>query len=214
MIIEKKGNIFTTKADVIVNTVNCVGVMGAGIAYEFRLRYADMYNRYVELCDTKAIEIGKLWIYSADDKRVLNFPTKHHWKYPTKEEYLHKGLQKFVDTYRQKGIKSIAFPLLGAQKGGLSEEKSISIMKKYLSQCDIDIEIWYFDPTAKDDLFDRFILAVEKPDIEQLKKDTAIRKDILKNIIDASKKEHINSMSSLLSIKGVGDKSLKKLFDT
>jgi len=213
MIIEKKGNIFTTKAQTIVNTINCVGVMGAGIAYEFRLRHTDMYEKYVSLCEEKKIDIGKLWMYKTDANIILTFPTKYHWKYPTKEEYLHLGLQKFLDTYKQKGIISVAFPLLGASHGGLSEEKSLSIMMKYLSKCDIDIEIWHFDPSAKDDLFDQFMELLQENDLQVLKKDTKIRIDILEKIVNASQNPKINSISGLLRIKGVGDKSLQKLFN-
>lgn len=151
-----KGNIFTTKCQVIVNTVNCVGVMGAGIAYECRLRYPIMYERYVQLCRDKKLTIGMLWIYKSEDKWILNFPTKNHWRYESKKEYLEKGLQKFLDTYKEKGITSIAFPLLGASNGGIPEDISLEIMNKYLEQCDIDIEIYYFDPYAYDDLYLKF----------------------------------------------------------
>jgi O-acetyl-ADP-ribose deacetylase (regulator of RNase III) len=213
MIIEKKGNIFTTKAQTIVNTINCVGVMGAGIAYEFKLRNRDMFEKYVELCQKKQIDIGKLWIYKNGDKKILNFPTKYDWKYPTKEIYLHKGLKKFVDTYKQRGIDSIAFPLLGASKGGLSEEKSLDIMRHYLSQCDIDIEIWHFDPMAKDDLFDEFVTILRKCDLKFLSENTSIKPNILKKIVESTKLDNINSISSLLSVKGVGEVSIEKLFD-
>ena len=93
------GNIFTTKCSTIVNTVNCVGVMGAGIAYEFRLRYPKMHERYKEICKYNLLKIGTLWIYRADNKNILNFPTKIDWKKQSKTEYLEKGLQKFIDTY-------------------------------------------------------------------------------------------------------------------
>lgn len=151
-----KGNIFTTNCKTIVNTINCVGAMGAGIAYECRLRYPLMYDRYLELCKEKKLNIGMLWIYKSEEKWIMNFPTKYHWKYDSKEEYLEKGLQKFLETYKEKGITSIAFPLLGASNGGISEDVSIAIMKKYLEQCDIDIEIYHYDPLAYDDKFLHF----------------------------------------------------------
>jgi O-acetyl-ADP-ribose deacetylase (regulator of RNase III) len=146
------GNIFTTKCTTIVNTVNCVGIMGAGIAYECRLRYPEMYEKYQTLCKDNLLQIGTLWIYKASNKSILNFPTKTDWKQPSRIEYLEKGLQKFVDTYKEKEITSIAFPLLGASHGGLTQEQSLSTMQRYLSQCDIEIEIWHFDPTATDDI--------------------------------------------------------------
>jgi O-acetyl-ADP-ribose deacetylase (regulator of RNase III) len=212
MIIEKIGNIFTTKCQTIVNTINCVGVMGAGIAYEFRLREPKMFEKYKELCSQKSIDIGILWIYKTDKYNILNFPTKYDWKYPSKEEYLHKGLQKFVDTYKQKNITSVAFPLLGADRGGIPAQKSQAIMEQYLSQCDIDVEIWHFDPTAKDDMYEEFKAIFQEIDDNTIKTDTKIRIDIVKKIRNALNDSQINSLSGLLRVKGVGDKSLEKLF--
>ena len=213
MIVEKRGNIFTTNAQTIVNTINCVGVMGAGIAYEFRLREPYMYEKYQILCHNKQLDIGILWIYNGEDKKILNFPTKYDWKYPSKIEYLEKGLQKFIDTYKEKDIKSIAFPLLGADKGGLTKEQALSIMTKYLSKCNnIDIEIWHFDPFSKDDLYEEFKTLFRSLNDDIIKKDSQIRIDIIKKIRVALEDETINSLSGLLRVKGVGDKSLEKLF--
>ena len=153
---ELKGNLFSSNCQCIVNTINCVGVMGAGIAYECRLLYPKMFSRYVELCQKKLIDIGTLWLYKTDDKWILNFPTKYHWKYESKIEYLEKGLQKFLDTYKERGITSIAFPLLGASNGGIPENISIQIMKKYLEKCAIPVEIYYYNPEAYDDLYIKF----------------------------------------------------------
>lgn len=206
------GNIFTTKCSTIVNTVNCVGVMGAGIAYECRLRYPEMYEKYQALCKDNLLQIGTLWIYKSSNKNILNFPTKLDWKQPSRIEYLEKGLQKFVDTYKEKEIVSIAFPLLGASHGGLTQEQSISTMKRYLSQCDIEIEIWHFDPTATDDIFlnyrQHFLSRTDK----ELSKITGIGINIINRIKDALSDTTINSMSSLLNIKGIGDKTLEKSF--
>ena len=212
MIIEKYGNIFTTECVTIVNTVNCVGVMGAGIAYEFRLREPDMYKKYKNFCTEKKINIGTLWIYKAENMNILNFPTKNHWKVPTKKEYLYKGLQKFVDTYKQRNITSIAFPILGAQNGGLSVEESLEIMTSYLSQCDIEIEIWHFDPTAKDDVYEDFKSIFNEIDDETIKQESKIRIDIVKKTREALRNPTINSISGLLRVKGIGDATLEKLF--
>ena len=158
----KKGNIFTSKAQTIVNTVNCEGVMGAGIAFELRLRHPKMFEKYKEFCKQNAIKIGTLWIYNlskdenANYAKILAFPTKTSWKLPSKEEYLHAGLSKFIKTYKEKGIESIAFPLLGASRGGIDENVSLKIMKEYLSGAEIPVEIWHFDPSASDDLYDKF----------------------------------------------------------
>lgn len=217
MIIEKHGNIFTTSSQTIVNTVNCVGVMGAGIAYEFRLREPEMFQKYKALCEKKQLNIGSLWLYGTQNDTssytcILNFPTKYDWKYPSKEEYLHKGLQKFVATYKEKNIRSIAFPLLGADKGGIKASRSLEIMKSYLAGCDIDIEIWSFDPSAKDDLYESFRSVLKEIDLETLKRDSKIRIDKLKMVKESIQREDINSLSGLLRIKGIGDATLEKLF--
>jgi len=218
MIEIKKGNIFTTKCQTIVNTVNCVGVMGAGIAYEFKLRFPEMFEKYKQFCDKGQINIGNLWIYkltkydNENYEYILNFPTKKHWKYPTKIEYLEKGLQKFIDTYKQKGILSIAFPLLGASKGGLSEEISIAIMKKYLDKVDIPVEIWYFDPNAKDDLYENFKDKFLNLNVNLIKEQSKLRMDFINKIKVALEREDINSLNGLLRVKGIGDVSLEKSF--
>jgi len=219
MIEVKKGNIFTTQCQTIVNTVNCVGVMGAGIAYEYKLRYPKMFRKYKKYCSDGAISIGKLWIYNLETdnsnakySKILNFPTKDHWKYPTKKEYLEKGLQKFLDTYDQKNIKSIAFPLLGADKGGLDEKTSIKIMKDYLSQCEIPVEIWRFDSKAKDDLYDKFKTEFINNSTSSLIEKSGLRIDAINKIKLALSRDDINSLSGLQRVRGIGKTSIEKSF--
>jgi len=209
----KKGNIFTSKSQTLVNTINCVGVMGAGIALEFRYRYPKMYEEYIKLCNDKHIRIGSLWLYRKESNRkwVLNFPTKQHWKFESKPEYLVKGLEKFVETYKEKGIQSIAFPLLGADRGGLNPELSKEIMERYLSQCDIPVEIYEFDPNAQDDL----IHLTQDLFSRGKAKDIAKSIDISLTVVNKVKKAlegNINSLSQLAKVKGIGEATLKKLY--
>ena len=207
-----KGNIFTTTCQTIVNTINCVGIMGAGIAYECRLRYPEMFNKYVTLCKEKKIDIGILWLYKSEQKWILNFPTKYDWKYDSKIVYLEKGLQKFVETYREKNITSIAFPLLGASKGNIPENISLDIMRRYLDNLDIYVEIYYFDPNAEDDIFLKFKKIWFTHSDEVLSRESGIRIDFVRKVKEALQIDRIKSMSSLLSIKGIGDKTLEKAF--
>jgi O-acetyl-ADP-ribose deacetylase (regulator of RNase III) len=212
---EYTGNIFNTECQTIVNTVNCEGVMGAGIAYECRLRYPEMYTEYVNLCNENKMCIGKLWLYNkSPEKWILNFPTKIRWRDDSKREYLEKGLQKFLDTYKQKGITSIAFPLLGASKGGLPEQESLSIMHSYLSRCDydIDIEIWHFDPKASDELFETFKQNWLKADDEMLAKISGISIGRVRKLKEGLTSDNIYRMSGLLQIKGIGEDTLEKAF--
>lgn len=162
MISIKRGNIFSSKSDCIVNTINCVGFMGKGIALEISIRYPEIEKIYKEKCELHEIDIGSLWLYNPNDdsKKVLNFPTKYDFKYPSKVESLEKGLVKFRNEYHLYDIKSIAFPLLGAQNGGIGPELSLNIMKKYLGDLtDINIEVYIFDKAnyQKDELFKKFL---------------------------------------------------------
>lgn len=212
MISVKKGNIFRTQAQTIVNTINCVGVMGAGIAYEFRLRYPEMYDKYVELCKARQINIGTLWIFKAKEKWVLNFPTKYDWKFESKVEYLEKGLEKFLLTYKEKGITSIAFPLLGASNGGIPESTSLKVMQKYLSQCDIDIEIYEYDPNDYDDLYLKFKEAFNSIPEKELAAKSTLRIDFVRKVKAALEEDNIKSLSRLLTVKGIGEVTLEKSF--
>jgi hypothetical protein len=209
------GNIFNTKAQTIVNTVNCVGVMGKGIALVFKLRYPVMFEQYQEYCKQKLIAVGKLWIYKGEtsDPWILNFPTKTHWKLPSEYKYIEEGLQKFVDTYKAKGITSIAFPLLGANNGGLDKDKVMEIMYNYLSKCDIPVEIYQYDPSAPDDLFETFKCKWnEIPNVDK-KKQLGIRQQRQIDTIDrAVNIDNVKSMIALIEYKGIGLTTMLKCF--
>lgn len=208
---ELKGNIFTSKAQVIVNTVNCVGVMGAGLALECRLRYPDMFERYVKICDEGLLEPGKLWLYKDNTPWILNFPTKKHWRYPSKESYLRDGLQKFCDTYKSREIESIAFPLLGADKGGLDKSVSRSILIEYLSDLDIDIEIYEYDSRVSDSLYlelEEWFLSTELVDISML---TGIKMNYLLLIKEAMSSNMVFQIGQISSIRGIGISTVEKL---
>jgi O-acetyl-ADP-ribose deacetylase (regulator of RNase III) len=137
-----KGNIFESEAQTIVNTVNCVGIMGKGIALEYKKRYPDMFIKYKQLCDKNLFNIGQLWLYKTESKWILNFPTKLDWRNKSEIEYLELGLKKFISEYKTKGITSISFPLLGANNGGIDPLISLNIMCKYLKDCEIPVYIY------------------------------------------------------------------------
>lgn len=210
-----KGNIFNTKAQTIVNTINCVGVMGKGIALVYKLRYPKMFDLYSEYCKSKLIGIGKLWLYKGepDVPWVLNFPTKFHWKYPSKMEYIEKGLQKFVETYKDKGIISIAFPMLGTHNGGLNKDEVLSLMQQYLSQCDIPIEIYDYDSNAADDLFETFKLKWNATSKTDKKNVIGIRTQKQIDTIDnAVNSGEVKSMIALIEYQGIGMKTMEQCF--
>lgn len=209
-----KGNIFSSNCQTLVNTVNCVGVMGAGIALEFKYRYPAMFEKYVKYCNDNLIQIGKLWVYDIPGtaKKVLNFPTKRDWKNPSKYDYLEKGLIKFIETYKEKGISSVAFPLLGAQNGGLEPDKVLRLMIKYLSLVDIRVEIYEFDPNSKDDLIDNFRDFILNSSQNEVISQTGLSISVLKIIHHELMKSKAQSLIQLLKVKGIGEESIKLCF--
>ena len=155
-----KGDLFSSPAQVLVNTVNLDGVMGKGIALKFKRLYPDMFKKYQYFCENKMLEIGKLWLYKSETKWILNFPTKIHWRNPSKIEYIERGLQKFVAMYKDKNITSIAFPKLGCGNGGLKWEDVKPLMDYYLKNLPIDIYVYE----------DEFITDKEFKNISDMKK--------------------------------------------
>ena len=137
-----QGNIFDSPAQVIVNTVNTVGVMGKGLALSFKQRYPDMFKKYRVMCEKHQLTVGKLMLCYEPDHWILLFPTKENWRNPSKLEYLEKGLIKFVNTYADKNITSIAFPKLGCGNGELSWDDVRPLMEKYLKPLPIDVYIY------------------------------------------------------------------------
>lgn len=137
-----EGDIFDSPAQVIVNTVNTVGVMGKGLALSFKQRYPQMFEKYKVACEKHQLTTGKLMLFYEPDHWLLLFPTKENWRNPSKIEYLEKGLMKFVNTYADKNISSVAFPRLGCGNGELNWEEVRPIMEKYLKPLPIDVYIY------------------------------------------------------------------------
>ncbi len=156
------GDLFKSPARVLVNTVNTVGVMGKGIAKDFKKVYPDMFKQYQVICENKQLDIGKLWLYKTNHKWIMNFPTKKHWRSPSRPEYIEAGLRKFVSTYAEKGIASISFPMLGCGNGELNWENEVRpLMEKYLDSLPIDIFVHIYRHDLK---------TVEHRNIEAIKR--------------------------------------------
>ena len=137
-----QGDLFQSNAKVLINPVNVMGVMGKGLALEFKKRYPVMFEEYHILCENGQLKIGDLWLYKASDKWVLNFPTKQHWREKSTLEIIETGLQKFVTIYDQETITSIAFPKLGSGLGGLDWDTQIRpLMEQHLQPLPIEIFI-------------------------------------------------------------------------
>lgn len=131
------GNLLAASDEALINTVNTVGVMGKGIALQFKDRYPYNFQVYQQACKEGSIFPGKLLVtrdsnLSTDSKWIINFPTKKDWKHRSKYEYIEEGLKDLVRVLDQYRIKSIAIPPLGCGNGGLDWSKVKELMEKYL----------------------------------------------------------------------------------
>lgn len=141
------GSLFQSPARVLVNAVNTVGVMGKGIALQFRQFYPEMYEQYRVLCKRDQFHVGQLWLYRTPHKWILNFPTKHHWRDGSRLEDIEAGLRKFTAVYAEQGITSASFPLLGSGLGGLDWQTQVRpLMEQYLDPLPINVFVHLYEP--------------------------------------------------------------------
>lgn len=128
-------NIFDSPLQAIVNPVNCRGVMGKGLAKQFKQRYPAMFQDYKQRCASGQMKLGQPYIYkdSPDGKWIINFPTKDHWNDKSRLEDLEQGLRCLVEKLSEWKVTSLAVPALGCMNGGLKYEDVLPLLKKYLS---------------------------------------------------------------------------------
>jgi len=140
-----EGSIFDSDATCIINPVNTVGVMGAGLALEFKKRYPHMFHVYTKHCKSGALQVGRIMFYRAvgDTRIICLFPTKEDWRQSSNLDYIERGLKAFVRHYQEWDIKSVAFPKLGCGLGGLDWEHHVQpMMEQHLSELPIDVSIY------------------------------------------------------------------------
>jgi O-acetyl-ADP-ribose deacetylase (regulator of RNase III) len=144
-----EGNLFETSAEALVNTVNTMGVMGKGIALQFKNEFPENYSIYRNACKNKIFGIGDLLITAEESllygkKIIINLPTKSDWRKPSEYSYIEIGLKELVKAINERKIKSIAIPPLGAGNGGLDWEKVKTLMETYL--CNLECEVYIYLP--------------------------------------------------------------------
>ncbi|MCX6880180.1 MAG: DarT ssDNA thymidine ADP-ribosyltransferase family protein [Verrucomicrobia bacterium] len=150
------GNLFQSKAQTRVNAVNCVGVMGKGIALEFKKRFPDMFRDYELRCRAGEVCLGQPYLFrQLLGPWILNFPTKDHWREGTRLADLIAGLEWLVQHYKAWGISSLAVPALGCGNGGLDWCKVRPVLESHLGQLDIPVEI--YAPSAVSDNHPRVV---------------------------------------------------------
>ncbi len=145
MITFTSGNMFDTPADIRINTVNCVGVMGAGLALAFKTKYPEMFREYQKACKAGEVKPGKLHVWNKlFGDCIINFPTKRHWREPSRYEDIEAGLIALRKYLADKGKVKVLLPAVGCGHGGLEWNRISEMIKKQLA--DVESEIIVFTP--------------------------------------------------------------------
>ncbi len=136
------GDILQSNAQAIVNTINCVGVMGKGIAAEFKAKFPAMYKDYKSRCDAKQVRLGEPYLFIESGVSIINFPTKNHWRSPSNLDDIISGLDYLIEHLSQWNINSIAIPPLGCGNGGLEWTVVGPIIYQKFSKLPVSVEIY------------------------------------------------------------------------
>ncbi|MCB9037880.1 MAG: macro domain-containing protein [Lewinellaceae bacterium] len=156
MIRYTQGNLLTSEAQALVNTVNTMGVMGKGIALQFKEAYPENFRLYKKACDAGELEPGKLLITrernALGEKIIINFPTKTKWWLKSSYRYIEDGLKALVEAIQQHAIQSVAIPPLGCGNGGLQWKKVRGLIEQYLSDSPAEIIVYEPHPNIKQEL--------------------------------------------------------------
>lgn len=204
-----KTSVFNANTQTIVNTVNCVGVMGAGLALEFKLRFPKMYSNYVGLCRRGEIQVGKVNLYNKNYHcNIINFPTKIHWKNPSDLAWIEAGLEDFRRQYRKWGITSIAFPKLGCDRGGLDWQVVDPLMDRYLHDLkDLDVYICLDTERNAQGVEKKMLDLLQIPELWSGKLNlTSSQK------VQISQSLPLNRFRDLAKIPGIGKKVYQEMF--
>jgi O-acetyl-ADP-ribose deacetylase (regulator of RNase III) len=147
-----QGNLLDAKVQAVVNTVNTVGVMGKGIALMFKERFPDNFKAYEAACKRKELALGQMFVTESLElsgpQWIINFPTKAHWRFPSKLEWIESGLADLRRVISEKGIRSVAIPPLGSGNGGLEWSEVRPKIEAALGDLS-DVDVIVYEPTAK-----------------------------------------------------------------
>ena len=153
------GNLFDSQLQTLVNTVNCVGVMGKGVAAEFKKAYPAMFEDYAARCARQEVRLGQPYLYEDDIVKIVNFPTKDHWRSPSRLADIEAGLDFFLAHAAEWGITSVVFPPLGCGNGGLEWAEVGPLIYGKLHRASFDVEVFAPYGTSKNQLTTEFLSA-------------------------------------------------------
>lgn len=193
----------------IANTVNTMGVMGAGLALEFRLRYPEYFDDYHKRCASDLPGAGDVWLYrgSRGTPDIVSLFVKEDWKKPSKPEWIRKALERLSEIILSEGIERIALPLAGAGKGGVNPKISLSITEEVLK--DVPSEVYICLDKLPSETEKRMLSRLCSLDISALQK-LGLTRAVSSRVIEALTK--VTRFREILSYPGVGIKSYETLF--
>ncbi len=149
MIEYRSGDILKCRAEALVNTVNCMGVMGRGVALQFKNAYPDNFKAYAAACKRQEVQSGRLFVFETGrltlPRYIVNFPTKRHWRGKSRMEDIEAGLKSLVECIRDRHIRSIALPPLGSGLGGLDWNKVRRLIEAALRPLE-DVQVYVYEP--------------------------------------------------------------------
>ncbi len=157
MIEWKTGDLLDSHAEALVNTVNTVGVMGKGIALQFRERFPNNFKEYRKACEAGTLQPGRLLVVKdrhpdGREVHIVNFPTKKHWRNPSRYEYIEKGLKELILLQKEYGWRNVAVPPLGCGNGKLEWKRVKALLEKYLEPATCTYEVFQPNPEIKKQL--------------------------------------------------------------
>ncbi len=156
MIFRAEGDLLGTNAEALVNTVNTVGVMGKGIALQFKQAFPDNYSAYEGACTRGEVKLGKMFVFhrhpTNNPRIIINFPTKKHWRGKSKIKDIKSGLRALIEVARDEGVRSIAVPPLGCGNGGLDWSEVRPLIEKAFAEVpEVTVQLFYPEGAPKSD---------------------------------------------------------------
>ena len=203
-----KGLIFNDSCKSLVNTVNCDGFMGKGIALEFKLRFPKMFNQYKEDCKNNLIKIGKIRSYEENGFTIYNFPTKDSYKMPSEIDYVVRGLKDLSKIITDRDLKCISMPFLGTHNGGLNQSEVLDIMRSQLSSVNSLIKIYDFDSN----IMDNTIISLKQKLESEEDLVLGLTEEQSDQILKLINHNNLRRLSDLKKIKGIGDSGISKIY--
>lgn len=137
-----KGDILDSEAEALVNPVNCVGVMGKGLALQFKSKFPTMFQQYETLCISGCMKLGYVCPVFDGDSLIILFPTKGHWRFPSRPSDIRAGLMDLRHLIESRHIGSIAIPALGCGNGGVLWTETKKLISEHLGSIDCKVEVY------------------------------------------------------------------------